>query len=147
MSYCRFGADSDVYAYPTVGEGDNEGEVYICCGCSMLMREKKEPGSSVFNTRKELIDHLLEHMVSGDAVPRYAIERILDEMNENGELSRTMDERYPKVKFWQRPLFWGKPTAYSPVPDTEYIIIYKVDTKRRRLLVKKISTRKELGLE
>lgn len=147
MSYCRFGADSDVYAYPGIDEEDKEKEVYICCACSMLMHEKKEPGSSVFNTRKELIDHLLEHMVRGDAVPRYAIERLMEEMDEAGELDEVIDNKYPKVKLWQRPFFWFKPTAYSPVEDTEYIIIYKVDIKRQRLLVKRIATRKELGLE
>jgi len=70
MSYCRFssicedGRKSDVYVIGT-GEGFE-------CYC----------GAELMQCRWEMISHLEWHIAQGDAVPRYAIERLKKEIAE-----------------------------------------------------------------
>ena len=69
MRYIRFGDDSDVYAYNSV-----DGTLICCCCC---MNEVKKFGiNSIFKTLPELEDHLIEHYLRGDKVPKYAFENI-----------------------------------------------------------------------
>ena len=70
MSYCRFGPNSDVYAYPHCGGG------YVCRGCS---RDEAETQKR-FRTRIELFAHLLQHLESGDRVPQSAFDRLESEI-------------------------------------------------------------------
>ncbi len=75
MSYCRLGPDSDVYAIRHVDGG------YRCCGCSL---------TGLYNytvhiaTPTELLLHLQAHRAAGDMVPRYAMDRLRDEIREYG---------------------------------------------------------------
>ncbi len=82
MSYCRWGADSDVYVYATAyPDRDNHGRtryVLICCGCKLL------DGDTAAERRSEaaMISHLEQHRAAGHKVPAYAIERLLKEMEQ-----------------------------------------------------------------
>ncbi len=70
MSYIRFSDDSDVYAYPSVNG-------FVCCNCRMA--KSTEWGwysDSVFKTLPKLEDHLIEHWLRGDKVPKYAFKNI-----------------------------------------------------------------------
>lgn len=74
MSYCRFTNDSDVYLY-RLTDGRFE-----CCACHLLgERDKEFPR---FDTHRETILHLIQHLRSGDMVPDYAFEQLLDGMTE-----------------------------------------------------------------
>lgn len=89
MSYCRFGADSDVYFYADVSGG------FTCCRCSLFteggdfLRKPISPcercrgegckhcmmhGSQNFETIGEAIEHLKEHVTAGHLVPGYVFE-------------------------------------------------------------------------
>lgn len=71
MSYCRFGPNSDVYVI-----NGNE-----CCACGLNYKK-----SMYFHSRRELIDHLVEHLEKGEKVPFYAIIRLLDEIKRLSKL-------------------------------------------------------------
>lgn len=63
MSYCRFGADSDVYVYAS-GRGD-----FVYCQCP------SKNGDVVLRRRKLMLAHLLDHRAGGLMVPDDAIKR------------------------------------------------------------------------
>jgi hypothetical protein len=65
MSYCRFGADSDVYVYPSFSG-------IVCCACRMGQDEPMDAAA--------MLAHLRLHERGGDVVPGYAIERLMDEI-------------------------------------------------------------------
>lgn len=66
MSYCRLGADSDIYCYYHVG-----GYYEVWSGA----------GEHQFKTAKETANFLRERKEAGDKVPDYAIENLLGEEN------------------------------------------------------------------
>jgi hypothetical protein len=70
MSYCRFGPDSDVYVYASLGDE------WICCACAL--NEATESWER-FATPAEMIAHLKKHKGAGHMVPEYAIERLQGE--------------------------------------------------------------------
>jgi len=67
MSYCRLGADSDIYCYYHVG-----GYYEVWSGA----------GGHQFKTAKETVDFLRERKEAGDKVPDYAIESLLEERDD-----------------------------------------------------------------
>ncbi len=70
MSYCRFGWDnSNVYLFES-------SEGFECCGCWL------NKISQTFETRQDLISHLMIHLQEGHIVPRYAIDALLNEIYE-----------------------------------------------------------------
>lgn len=87
MSYCRWGADSDVYVFTT--RKDIE-----CCGCILQEREwVEEPDNkwfggyfkavgeiiqTTFTSNAGMIEHLEKHVAAGHQVPDYAFERLRD---------------------------------------------------------------------
>lgn len=72
MSYCRFGGDSDVYVYPT----DDGAE---CCACLL------EDGDTAFyETSAGMLGHLVDHIAAGHKVPAEALQRLIEEMKEEG---------------------------------------------------------------
>ena len=77
MSYCRFGKDSDVYMYPHV-DGFIE-----CCACNI-----GEP--QAFDTPRQALMHLFEHLGRGDKVPEYAYAQLIKEMCDG-----LLPQRYP----------------------------------------------------
>jgi hypothetical protein len=66
MSYARFCDHSDVYIY-------SDGEAINCCGCRL---DSEDFASDDFD---EICEHLIRHLDAGHQVPRYCIERLLDE--------------------------------------------------------------------
>lgn len=75
MSYCRFSDDSEVYMYPfSIGK-------IICCACRL--NEKDKWGwypDTVLNNEKEALKHLKEHIYAGHKVPKYATDRLKEEI-------------------------------------------------------------------
>ena len=72
MSYCRFTKDySDVYIISHI-------DGYLLCYCTLK-------GS--FNTilRSEMILHVAWHKAQGDLVPDYVIERLTEEIKDEGD--------------------------------------------------------------
>ena len=67
MSYCRFGKDSNVYMYLHVN-GFIE-----CCACNIGEFQR-------FDTPKQALMHLFEHIGRGDKVPMHACTRLIEEM-------------------------------------------------------------------
>lgn len=65
MSYARWGADSDVYVFVSVYGGIE------CCGCKM------GDGSPIFDTSREILDHLEEHRNKQHLVPDYLIDSLI----------------------------------------------------------------------
>lgn len=63
MSYCRWGADSTVYVFPS-----DRG--ICCCDCVLVA------GSVYLPTPVEMLAHLDQHIAAGHQVPRAAIERL-----------------------------------------------------------------------
>jgi len=119
MSYARFGDDSDIYVYPHVGGG------FECCACRLaeltpsIFTEGYEdhplfgnvepcenchgvgcdhcmmPDNTRLNTRSEMIMHIEDHIKAGHKVPEYAIERLRQELEEEGEEKEPMfDDGY-----------------------------------------------------
>lgn len=80
MSYCRFGRNSDVYMYEHV-DGFIE-----CCACNI-----GEP--QTFNTPRQAIMHLFEHLGRGDKVPMYAYKQLIEEMRDG-----ILPQRYLEVE-------------------------------------------------
>ncbi len=76
MSYCRWGENgSDVYMFPhTMGW-------VCCCGCKL----HGDDSDTTFTDRRDAIEHLLAHRAKGDTVPEYAIERLRQELADEGE--------------------------------------------------------------
>lgn len=85
MSYVRRGQDgSDVYVYPSEYD-DAEGRLVEQWVCLHLDEEGEHgPGTLYAKTRREILDHLLEHRRAGDIVPEYALERLRKEMAAEG---------------------------------------------------------------
>lgn len=69
MSYCRLDEDSDVYMYSHIG-GFIE-----CCVCKISNRYSEK-----FDTSKDALDHLYEHIEAGHKVPEYALKRLREEI-------------------------------------------------------------------
>lgn len=67
MSYCRFGADSDIYLIAHVNGG------WVCYCDKMVSLDSPE----------DVEAHLLNHRRRGDKVPEYALARIRSEMAPN----------------------------------------------------------------
>ncbi len=71
MSYIRFDDNSDVYAYHSVNG------TFVCHSCRMTkITVWGWYGSSVFKTLPKLEDHLIEHWLQGDKVPKHAFDNI-----------------------------------------------------------------------
>lgn len=68
MSYCRVGADSDVYVIDHVDGG-------MACYCG-------RPEADRLMTKPEMLGHLLAHRDRGDVVPQRALDRLTSEINE-----------------------------------------------------------------
>ncbi len=70
MSYARWGCDnSDVYVYAHCDGGIE------CCGCFL----NNVSSSPIFSTSGEILAHLDEHRASGDFVPDYTYQSILED--------------------------------------------------------------------
>ncbi len=68
MSICRNnGITSDVYMYES-------GQGIECCGCRLVVVTK-----TTFKSATAAYAHLLKHIKQGDAVPGYALVRLLDQ--------------------------------------------------------------------
>jgi hypothetical protein len=74
VSYARFSGDSDVYMYESVTGG------IVCCACQI--RKADFPS---YSTRSKAIKHLHNHIKAGYKVPQYAIDRLLEEIEEEGD--------------------------------------------------------------
>jgi hypothetical protein len=76
MSYCRF-SDGDVYMYPT-----NRG--IECCACRLTHKNANYGlyENKLFDTGEEALAHLKEHINAGHKVPKYATDRLKEEINE-----------------------------------------------------------------
>jgi hypothetical protein len=72
MSYCRNnGTDSDVYVIATAN-AKTQKPGWWCCGCDFE--------NNFFETRPEMVEHLLQHRREGDKVPDRALERLRREI-------------------------------------------------------------------
>lgn len=69
MSYCRYGADSDVYLYADAITGG-----WTCHG------EHEPPGVADCKTLRAVLDHLTWHRSQGHKVPERVFERVLVEL-------------------------------------------------------------------
>ena len=82
MSYCRF-SDGDVYMYPTINGIE-------CCVCKLTKKKHYEKNgikikmhsNVLFDTNAQAIAHLEEHIKAGHSVPKYAIERLQEELGD-----------------------------------------------------------------
>jgi hypothetical protein len=78
MSYARFGPDSDVYIYFSVGD------YLTCCGCAFT--QKGEDGKwrdpRCFSTQ-EMVDHLLDHEAADHVVPPGLVAELWEDDAEN----------------------------------------------------------------
>ena len=70
MSYCRFGADSDVYLFYCHG--------VECCGC----RLKDSTVRPIRMEYKVAIAHVKEHIAAGDLVPDHVIPSLEEELED-----------------------------------------------------------------
>lgn len=91
MSYARF-SEGDVYI---IGTTHDDVEVFDCCGCIFRKIEWVEddsyllggymrslpgdPGPFFTESRREMLDHLREHLAAGHDVPDYAFTGIAEE--------------------------------------------------------------------
>lgn len=84
MSYARFGHDSDVYVF-TSRYG------LECCGCLLQEREWVEDPRALFkgylkpvgdviqttfDSNEAMVEHLEKHILKGQLVPEYCLERL-----------------------------------------------------------------------
>lgn len=74
MSYCRW-TSSDIFLYQ-----NNNGSI-VCCGCQL----NSQDGDRLFNSRERAIAHVEAHIAYGDSVPDNVIERLLQEIAEDGD--------------------------------------------------------------
>ena len=86
MAYCRWGADSDVYAFKDVLSG-----CYCCMGCGLKGSMPTADAIQGFNrsdadfyaeTPEEFLQHLKEHREAGHAVPDGALRRLAREIRD-----------------------------------------------------------------
>ena len=78
MSYCRF-SDGDVFMYPSLKTGK-----IVCCACRLNRKDNwGQHPDTVLSGKKEAIAHLKEHIYAGHKVPKYATDRLKEEMREN----------------------------------------------------------------
>lgn len=84
MSYCRIGADSDVYLIKS-------GEAWLCMSCSLTKHQVTE----TLPSRRAALLHLAWHERAGHKVPSHPFTRLILEMQQNGELdvSRNQDSQ------------------------------------------------------
>lgn len=61
MSYCRWGADSDLYIYESGGG-------FVCCSCALDVR------SVTVDSEKAMADHVRLHVAADHRVPEHLIE-------------------------------------------------------------------------
>lgn len=82
MSYCRWGADSDVYVYrsriATGTPGAGNRDCWICCACTISEADRDD----LVYSREDMIAHLGRHRARGHAVPERALERLRAELAE-----------------------------------------------------------------
>ena len=74
MSYCRMSGDSDVYVIASIMRAPETAghyrTVWICyCG-----------NGYEADTRKQMVEHLLNHRAKGDRVPESALTRLQEEI-------------------------------------------------------------------
>ena len=69
VSYARFAPSSDVYVFET---GEHGGR-WCCCDCWI------SPRSVTFDSRAEIVEHLLLHRQKGWKVPQEALDRLESE--------------------------------------------------------------------
>lgn len=68
MSYARF-SNGDVYVYST-------GDDWVCCSCKLSPSRE----TVVFDSRLDLLKHLVQHVETGHRVPSYALDRLQSEI-------------------------------------------------------------------
>lgn len=75
MSYCRF-SDGDVYMYAQF-----DGKI-ICCACKLTSAKDRWGNADdiMLNSSKEALNHLKEHIYAGHKVPKYATDRLKEEI-------------------------------------------------------------------
>ena len=73
MSYCRFSDGSDVYMLPTVRGIE-------CCSCHLSPDGKGWYRSILLKNPEEALKHLREHIYAGHKVPKYATDRLKEEI-------------------------------------------------------------------
>ena len=75
MSYCRF-SDGDVYMYATFDDK------IVCCTCRLNQKNKWDMHpNTILNSSEEALEHLKEHIKAEHKVPKYAIDRLREEIN------------------------------------------------------------------
>ena len=77
MSYCRFGADSDVYVF--------EASWGFCCCACILGERGHEPN---LPTPADAIAHLDRHVEAGHLVPQYAFDALAAEVEATAEAAK-----------------------------------------------------------
>jgi hypothetical protein len=76
MSYCRIGAESDVYMYHSASTG-----LLVCGFCNLISPDEHSTHSQSFVTHEDAIEHLHEHIAAGDKVPARAIAQLQYEID------------------------------------------------------------------
>lgn len=76
MSYCRF-SDGDVYMYSSFSIGK-----IVCCACRLNKKDRRGgwQTDTILNSSKEALNHLKEHIYAGHKVPKYAADRLKEEI-------------------------------------------------------------------
>ena len=76
MSYCRF-SDGDVYMYHSLTTGK-----IICCCCRLNKKDRRGGWQidTILNSPEEAWKHLKEHIYAGHKVPKYATDRLKEEI-------------------------------------------------------------------
>ena len=72
MSYARKVNDSDVYVYNDITHG------FTCMSCNIAQMYE----NLRFPNRKDLLLHMVMHVVAGDRVPEYVFARLVNEIDE-----------------------------------------------------------------
>ena len=75
MSYCRF-SDGDVYMLPTIRG------IECCCCCLTHEDESGWHQTVILKSSKEALAHLKEHIYAGHKVPKYATDRLKEEIKD-----------------------------------------------------------------
>ena len=74
MSYCRF-SEGDVYMY-------DSGDRIVCCACKLISTKDRWGNASdvtLYNS-KQALKHLKEHIYAGHKVPKYATDRLKEDI-------------------------------------------------------------------
>jgi len=95
VTYCRVGGESDVEVLGAAGKWE-------CFGCAKT--------SEVFSTRRDLYNHLVDHVSSGQRVPGHVLPRLAREINAEIEAATPKwTEEEAKDLLDKLSLFYGEP--------------------------------------